>query len=39
MSDPSEPMELFLGYDPGGKGKHGVVSVRIARDGTYGDIG
>ena len=35
MSDPSEPMELFLGHDPGGEGKHGLVSVRIARDGTY----
>ena len=31
-------MELFLGYDPGGEDKHGVVSVRIARDGTYSDI-
>ena len=31
-------MKLFLGYDPGGEGKHGVVSVRIARDGTYSDL-
>ena len=31
-------MELFLGYDPGGEDKHGVVSVRIARDGTYSDL-
>ena len=31
-------MGLFLGYDPGGEGKHGVVSVRIARDGTYSDM-
>ena len=31
-------MELFLGYDPGGEGKHGVVSVRIARDGTHCDM-
>ena len=31
-------MELFLGYDPGGKNTHGVVSVRIARDGTYSDM-
>lgn len=38
MSDPSVPVELFLGYDPGGEDKHGVVSVRIARDGTYSDI-
>ena len=27
-------MELFLGYDPGGDGKHGVAAVRIAEDGT-----
>ena len=38
MSDPSAPMELFLGYDPGGEDKHGVVSVKIARDGTYSDL-
>ena len=38
MSDPSGPMKLFLGYDPGGEDKHGVVSVRIARDGTYSDL-
>ena len=31
-------MDLFLGYDPGGEGKHGVVSVKIARDGTYSDM-
>lgn len=31
-------MEMFLGYDPGGEDKHGAVSVRIARDGTYSDI-
>ena len=27
-----------MGYDPGGIRKHGVVSVRIASDGTYGDM-
>ena len=27
-------MELFLGYDPGGDGKHGVAAVRIAEDGS-----
>ena len=27
-------MSLFLGYDPGGKDKHGVAAVRIARDGN-----
>lgn len=26
-------MELFLGYDPGGDGKHGVAAARIAEDG------
>lgn len=26
-------MSLFLGYDPGGKCKHGVAAVRISRDG------
>lgn len=31
-------MDLFLGYDPGGARKHGAVSVRIARDGTYSDL-
>lgn len=31
-------MELFLGYDPGGAKKHGVVSVRIASDGSYGEL-
>lgn len=31
-------MELFLGYDPGGTRKHGVAAVRIASDGTYGDM-
>lgn len=27
-------MELFLGYDPGGDGKHGVAAVRIAENGS-----
>ena len=27
-------MPLFLGYDPGGKGKHGVVLAEIDADGT-----
>ena len=31
-------MHLFLGYDPGGKGNHGVVSVRITSDGTWHDL-
>ena len=31
-------MELFLGYDPGGDGKHGVASVRVAADGSSGDL-
>lgn len=31
-------MELFLGYDPGGANKHGVVSVKIASDGSYGEM-
>ena len=31
-------MELFLGYDPGGDGKHGVASVRVAADGSFGDL-
>ena len=26
-------MELFLGYDPGGDGKHGVAAVRVAENG------
>lgn len=28
-------MPLFLGYDPGGKDKHGVAAVRIAACGTF----
>lgn len=28
--------KLFLGYDPGGKDKHGVAAVRVAADGTFG---
>ena len=31
-------MESFLGYDPGGDGKHGVASVCIASDGSLGDL-
>lgn len=27
-------VELFLGYDPGGDGNHGVAAVRIAEDGS-----
>ena len=27
--------KLFLGYDPGGKGKHGVAAARIASDGAF----
>ncbi len=27
-------MNLFLGYDPGGKNAHGVAAVRISNDGT-----
>ena len=38
MTHPPSHRELFLGYDPGGKGKHGVVSVTIASDGTYSDM-
>ena len=26
-------VELFLGYDPGGDGKHGVAAVRVAENG------
>ena len=25
---------LFLGYDPGGKGTHGVAAIRVSKDGT-----
>ena len=28
-------MPLFLGYDPGGKDKHGVAAARIADGGTF----
>ena len=38
MTHPRSHRELFLGYDPGGEGKHGVVSVAIARDGSYSDM-
>ena len=38
MTHPPSHRELFLGYDPGGKDKHGVVSVTIARDGSYSDM-
>ena len=38
MTHPPSQGELFLGYDPGGKDKHGVVSVTIARDGSYRDM-
>ena len=37
MTRQSAPME-FLGYDPGGKDKHGVAAVTIARDGSYNDM-
>ena len=30
-------MELFLGYDPGGDGKHGVAAVRIAENGALAE--
>jgi len=29
---------LFLGYDPGGKGTHGVAAVRVARDGALTEL-
>ena len=38
MTHPLSQGELFLGYDPGGEDKHGVVSVTIARDGSYSDM-
>ena len=28
-------MPLFLGYDPGGAGRHGVVAAHIGADGTF----
>ena len=28
-------MPLFLGYDPGGQGKHGVAAVNILEDGAF----
>lgn len=28
-------MTLFLGYDPGGKGKHGIAAAEIGADGTF----
>ena len=27
-------MRLFLGYDPGGRGKHGVAAAKVSDDGT-----
>ena len=30
-------MKLFLGYDPGGEGKHGVAAAYISKDGTFSD--
>lgn len=38
VTHPPSQGELFLGYDPGGENTHGVVSVTIAQDGTYGDM-
>lgn len=29
---------LFLGYDPGGKGTHGVAAVRVAPDGALAEV-
>ncbi len=29
---------LFLGYDPGGKGTHGVAAVRVAPDGALTEL-
>ena len=29
------PLPLFLGYDPGGADKHGVVAAHIGADGTF----
>ena len=29
---------LFLGYDPGGKGTHGVAAVKVARDGVLMEV-
>lgn len=29
---------LVLGYDPGGKGSHGVAAVRVAQDGSLTDL-
>ena len=28
-------MTQFLGYDPGGEGKHGVAVAQIAADGSF----
>ena len=31
-------MALFLGYDPGGKGKHGVAAANIKADGAFRSV-